>query len=506
MTTAPDPPGSRVLGNIVSGWGQFAITIAAGLFLTPFVIHRAGDAGYGVLILVESILGYSEFLYLGLGSAVSRYAARFRGEQDPAALRTLGGTVLALYLGCGTVLAAVVLLLAPVVPRLFDLSPDLTADAVLAVRVLGLTTAIAFPASAFSGMLRGHERIATLNAIKVGELFLRVTLLVWLLRPEHALRTLVLVGAATGIAGALCRVIAALPVLGFLPNPRAFRREMLRRIAGFSLFSFLIDLAERVLFKTDGVLIGAFLPAASITSYAVPGRLVEYPRQLLLRVREALQPRFALLAVEPGGAAAFLPEAGRWGALLGLPLVSSVVFGGPAFLELWIGESFPESAVILACLGVAQLVRAPGYVCEAALWGTGRVAWLSGLLLVEATANLGLSIACIGRYGITGAAIGTLVPAALLSAIAMPWMACRATGASLAGFLGMAWGRPLLAATPMVAVHALLRPALGSTWPDLIGRIGAGVLVYLVAAWWVGLHEHERHRILQLPTSRRRTS
>jgi len=504
MRAASGASGSRILGNIVSGWGQVALTIAAGLFLTPFVIHRAGDAGYGVLILVESILGYSEFLYLGLGSAVSRYAARFRGEHDRAALRTLGGTVLALYLGCGTLLAAVVLLFAPGVPRLFDLSPDLAADAVLAVRVLGLSTAIAFPASAFSGLLRGHERIATLNAIKVAELLLRVTLLVWLLRPEHALRTLVLVGAATGIAGSLCRVIAALPVLGFLPNPRAFRREMLRRIAGFSFLSFLVDVAQRVLFKTDSVLIGAFLPAASITSYAVPGRLVEYARQLLLQVREALQPRFALLAVEPGGAAALLPEAGRWGALLGLPLVSCLVFGGPAFLEVWIEESFPHSAVILSCLGVAQLVRAPGYACEAALWGAGRVGWLSGLLLVEATANLGLSIAWIGRYGITGVAVGTLVPAVLLSAIVMPWLACRATGASLSGFIGNAWGRPLLAALPMVAVHAVLRPAVGATWADLIWRVGAGVLVYLGAAWWVGLRETERHRILQLLRSRRR--
>ena len=63
---------SRVVANVLSGWGEFGVGIAVTLFLTPFVLHRTGVEQYGVLLLVESLLSYSAMLYLEIGRASCR--------------------------------------------------------------------------------------------------------------------------------------------------------------------------------------------------------------------------------------------------------------------------------------------------------------------------------------------------------------------------------------------------------------------------------------------------
>ncbi len=61
-----------LLINALSSWAGLGVNIVVGLLLLPFVVAKLGQTGYGVWMLVGSIIGYYGLLDLGVSSAVSR--------------------------------------------------------------------------------------------------------------------------------------------------------------------------------------------------------------------------------------------------------------------------------------------------------------------------------------------------------------------------------------------------------------------------------------------------
>jgi len=48
----------QILKNVGSSWSALAINVVVGVFLSPFIVHRLGDAAYGIWVLIFSVTGY----------------------------------------------------------------------------------------------------------------------------------------------------------------------------------------------------------------------------------------------------------------------------------------------------------------------------------------------------------------------------------------------------------------------------------------------------------------
>jgi len=279
-----------------------------------------------------------------------------------------------------------------------------------------------------------------------------------------------------------------------VPSPLAFRRSMLKRISGFSILSFLGDIAERVLFKTDNIVVGAFLPESMVSAYAIPARLVDYPRQLVRRMSHTFSPRFALLSArgEEKDLRDLVTDTARWATLLMLPFACGLTFLGADFIEVWIGERLPDARWVLGFLCLAQLVRAPAIILAAAVWGTGQLRGATIAITSEAVANLLLSLWWIHTWGLPGVAAGTAVPALVYSFAVIPLILQSVTGMEASATMARVWRRPLLVALPSAVVYAILPPMDPVTVGGLIVRIGVGVGVSGLATWFLGLEASER--------------
>ena len=140
------------------------------------------------------------------------------------------------------------------------------------------------------------------------------------------------------------------------------------------------------------------------------------------------------------------------------------------------------------------------------LRGTGEVRALAFTVLVEYGANLILSALLIPRLGITGAAVGTLVPAIVNDLFVIPWLTCRALRTDYRSFLlRTAPGcvaSAVLTLIVMVPLSAILSPAsiLGVA---VGGLCAAALFAGLFVA--VGLGRDERHALLmrlRMPSGR----
>ena len=71
-----------MIKNVGSNWIVTVVTVVAVYFLTPFTIHKLGDAGYGTWSLINSITGYLGLLVAGVPMASVRYFAQHVANGD----------------------------------------------------------------------------------------------------------------------------------------------------------------------------------------------------------------------------------------------------------------------------------------------------------------------------------------------------------------------------------------------------------------------------------------
>lgn len=107
--------------NAISNWTSLVVQVAIGFFLTPFVIRHLGQSGYGVWVLVGSFIGYYGLLNLGVGSAITRYIARFSAQNDTENLNETVNSALAMFCITGIVAVAISVVIARTLATFFKI-------------------------------------------------------------------------------------------------------------------------------------------------------------------------------------------------------------------------------------------------------------------------------------------------------------------------------------------------------------------------------------------------
>ena len=89
-----DAIGRRVFRNTVSNLAGTAVTLAIGFFLMPFTVRRLGVAGYGIWVLVNSLVSYTGLLGLGLSPTLAKKSAEYLATRDSKNLSHVASTML----------------------------------------------------------------------------------------------------------------------------------------------------------------------------------------------------------------------------------------------------------------------------------------------------------------------------------------------------------------------------------------------------------------------------
>src|SRR5882762_9056113 len=92
----------QILGNVGSSWSALGVNVLVGIFLSPYILHRLGDAAFGLWVLIFSITGYYGLFDLGIRSSIVRYVAKYAATGEHEELNSLINTAMIAYSGIGT--------------------------------------------------------------------------------------------------------------------------------------------------------------------------------------------------------------------------------------------------------------------------------------------------------------------------------------------------------------------------------------------------------------------
>ncbi len=452
-----------------------------GIFMLPFNVAHLGQSAYGLWVLVASITVYFSMFDLGFGMANIKYAAKYRAEGDVNALNETTSTIFCVFSAMGLLTFLVAVLIALNLENIFPLTAEQLRTGRIVFLCISAYVALGFPVGVFGGIVNGFQRqylngvVAFVTAIVVAVVNVAVLLAGYGLAELVAATTAVRVLSYVAYALNAYRVFPALRI-----RPRFFKRDRLREVTGFSFFILIIDLANKLNYSTDTIVIGAFLGTAAVAVWAVAQRLIEIVQRITDQLNAVLFPVVVDSSTvnQVDKLQKILIQGTRLSLAMVVPLATVLGLTARPVVMVWVGPNFEGSvnAIYIWSIGVA--LRVGNATSTVIMKGSGlhKVLALSNLSM--AVSNLVLSVVLVRWYGLIGVAIGTLIPMVVFSMFVVFPAACKRVELSRLKVIRESIWPAAWPALVMAGFILLARPTGDVSWRWLLAQAILAALIY----------------------------
>ena len=399
---APSRDAWRTGGGTVALSGA---TLVSNVVITFALARLAGADGYGVyafamafsgLLAVPAVLGVSPLVVRTVAAAgVTDDWGRLRGALRRANQAVLSGSVVVVVLG------AVGLLV------LRSGRAELGTASLVALGLVPVIALVTVRAAVLQGL--GRVLLARVpEAVVQPTVFL---LLLVLLAATGKLDGVRAVGAqlAAAVVALVVGAVAltrALPAVVRAAAPVYDDRVWLRAIGPLLAINAVSQLTQRA----DVLLLGTLRGPTDAGVFAVANRAAGLCSFFLTAAVYPLAPLVARLWAEqrPRELQSVVTRAARITSLGALVIAVPMVVLAKPLLSLF-GTEFAGASVALVVLCLGQVVNAVTGACGVVLMMTGHESEVARAVVVGSVAGIGLNVALIPPFGVTGAAVGTAV-------------------------------------------------------------------------------------------------
>lgn len=466
--------------NALFGGGGRLLTLAVGLVMTPYLIHRLGAEGFGVWALVAVITGFAGLLDPAIRNSLVKHLAETDIGADRSGRDAVVTAALLFYLPLSCVVLAGFPLARGPLLQLLRLSPELHAEAGDAF-LLGLFgLAVSWVLGVFPALVDARQRMDLTNGL--GMVCLLLTAALTIAAVERGLGVRGVAGAQ--LAGISAFHLGAIALAWRVAGPlrvsfTTIDGRWFRRIVRFGLTLHVSTACCIVNRQLDKVLLSRFAGLITVGSYEIGVRMAANAGSFHPFLTSALLPAASQLRAQ--GDAARLRDiyhrASRYLFAVGIPPFVFLALHAPEVVTAWIGRPDPFAAAVLMVLAGGYLVNsssnAMAFVCQ----GIGRPDIQARQSALQLVANLVLSAVLLWWLGPLGAPLGTSL-ALLVGAVFFAVRFHPEIGTTTAALLRREASGPVIAATVAGAAGwlAVLNLAAGTRTEALLKLVAAGAV------------------------------
>lgn len=482
--------GFTIIKNTLANVARGGATAMVALVLPHFLTRSLDADRFAAWVLLLQVAAYANYLDFGLQTSLARFLAQAIERENYRQRDALINTALFMLALLGLLALCVVLLVVGALPHMFPSIPaSLAHEFAKSVLILGGSSALLLPFSAFSGILVGlHKNEYTALAIG-GSRLIGATLVLLTARYTHSLVALTLCVALTNLLGGFLQAGFAWLLL---PQPRfhwnlvdrATARELTRFSTGLMAWSF----SGMLVTGLDLTILG-FYQFGSVGYYAIGSSLVTFVAGLNGSASSALMAPLAALhaSADTGRISETTLRVSRMGTYLNLLVTAAAFAGGGYVLRAWVGNAYAiQAKPILEILIIATTIRLVASPYASMLIATGQQRYGIAQGVVEGVTNLVASLLLGYRFGAIGIASGTLIGAVCGILWTCIFTLSWATEFPIprVSFVREAMIRPLASAAPLLLFAGLFygRP----TTPVSLGALAICCLFTYLSTVYVG--------------------
>lgn len=498
-----DLTGFSQLGrNVVVSWSVQIIVLIAGFVVPRQISDSLGQDALGIWDLGWATLRYLTLANLGVGSALSRFAALQRSAGDTDALSQTTTIVSIWQLLIAAITAGVAVLLATAITGWVDLpDPHDAETAQIVLLMLGLTLAVKMLANPAGSLISGFHRWDIQHSINAGQDLLIAVVLVSMLFMDAALTDLAYAVFGIGVLTAVVRIAIARKLapdiklkLSLWDTSKAL--ELLR----FGIKTLVNTASNVIVYQTTAVLLAGFAGPAALAVYNRGLALVSHCEQLITKAAQMFMPiTSSLIGLDrENDTRELLESVGRYGLSIALPMMLFLAFFGDLALELWMGEGYANAPLMWA-LTLGSLIRLSQigtFNVLAGLNAHGKVA-LASLVVAALSLIAMLPVAASMGWSPVTAAIVVSVCLSLAKGLVIPYYLWRDYQISIWRYVSQSIFLPIFWNIPLIGAIAFARQAFDQQqWILCLAALFGGGVVTLLVYWRWMLPEAARTALI----------
>ncbi|MCD6378932.1 oligosaccharide flippase family protein [bacterium] len=468
--------------------------IIVSFFMLPFVVGAIGDRWYGLWVLAAAFVGYYGLLDLGLSTANQRFISRAIGKGEKKEIDIVFNTSLGLLLIGAMLVLLGSLIVVIITPHFVENANDIHIFRILTV-IIGISMAISFPVRAFDGFLYSHIRYDIVNIIELIKLVVRTILIVYFLSQGKGIITLALISAfveTLQCATKVCYVLKKHPELKI--GLSYFKPDHIRTLLGYSIYSFIATIGNRLQFHLDAFVITAFVGLSLVTHYNIGTRIAGYYILIITSMIALVMPVFSKLEGQNDYSNIrkhylFLTKLNT---ILSVFIAGSLLIYGKAFIIRWMGPGYTDSFRVLTILLIGLLFNTIQISSKSILFSISKHKMYAITVIIEGLANLLLSIILVRKFGILGVAMGTAIPALITNLFVIPAYTNRVINIKLSKYAKIVLGIVTLGGVIHLGNWFLVRDFILNSYGRLFMLGTATSMVFLALNIFIILSKKER--------------
>ena len=287
------------LGALMS-YFAIAFNIIAGLIYTPWMISQIGKSNYGLYTLASSLITIF-MVDFGMSAAVTRFVSKFNAAGDQKKVNDFLGIVYKLYLAIDAVILVALVVVYFFLEKIYiNLLPEEIEIFKTLYLIVGLFSLISFPFTNLNGILTAYEKFV---GLKLCDLFNKVFVIfaiVTVLLMGYGIYALVLVNAIVGLLTILLKLIIIKKSTPARVNFKFFDKTMLKDIFGFSMWTTISSLAQRLIFNITPSIIAvvSVTGAVGVAMFGLASTIEGYVFTVATAINGMFMPRISRIFTE----------------------------------------------------------------------------------------------------------------------------------------------------------------------------------------------------------------
>jgi O-antigen/teichoic acid export membrane protein len=490
---------SGFLRNMTSNWVAILVNVVLSFVLAPITVASLGNVYYGIWTLLMQFTGYLWLFDFGVRESVVKYVAQHHASDAPDRLASTVHTAVAIYSFVALAAMGGSVALAVALPYFFNIPAEAVTTARITTLLAGATVAQSFVFNVYVGVLMGLEKFYLMARLGVIFGIVRAIVIFALLSAGYGIIPLALVQFFVTLASNLIvyrMCVAQLPYVSLRWIRPA--REQAMTLLNYGKYVLVSNLGDKIVFATDSIVIGIFLPISAVTYFAIGSSLIDYLRSFIMSLGTLLNPLSSSLEARnhKDTIGLVVVSSAKFMVILGLPVCIGFIVLGQLFIDLWMGAEYGGPAgQVLAILAAGHLVGLPYYTISGVLHGLGRHRIIALSRVFEGVANLLLSLFLVTSYGLVGVALGTVIPHVIVVCVILPLFLPRILSINLRDYYASTYARTFVASIPFWIACWFIGTVVR---PQNLVTFGAAVSIampaYLIPCWFVALTPSERLR------------
>ena len=381
-------------GAIISYVSVF-LNIAISFVYTPWMIRKIGVSDYGLYSLITSFVSYF-LLDFGLDSAITRFIAKYRAEGDEKKVENMIGLTTRVYLLIDAVIFLALLVLFFFISGIFKgLTPEEIEKMKVLYCIAGGFSLLNFVLKPMSGAMMAFELFVENKLLDMVTRVGTVLLIVVALMMSANVYWLVLVNGATAFTVSLAKYFVLTHKTKLKINWSFFDKAELKLLFSFSVWVFLVSLAQRFRLSLVNTILGIFANSTEIAIFAM-GMVIE---GLVWNLSSALNglflPKVSRMKQNNDKQAIMdlMIRVGRIQLFIIGLIFSGFCAFGRQFIDIWVGPEFHNVYYVVIFLTFTNIISLTQHIASDVVYAEGKVSYTGKATFI--TSLFGLGGACV---------------------------------------------------------------------------------------------------------------